>query len=104
MADAPLSAELASALRDQAFEEIERLANITASYARSTGEAAFRGDVATMAMHLRQVRLCCVNMIQTYKDFLEGGRDGPNVARQAGSSGPGRQDQRPGDGVARGQP
>jgi hypothetical protein len=73
MQDDPSSPELSSALRDQAFEEIERLASLTASYARSTGEAAFRGDETAMLVHLKQLRLCCLSMIKTYKDFLQGG-------------------------------
>ena len=71
MADA-LSPELISVLRDEAFIEIERVANLVASYARSTGEAAFRGDDATMLIHMRQLRFCCIAMIQTYKDCFDG--------------------------------
>lgn len=77
MADAP-SPELASALRDQAFVEIERVADLVASYARSAGEAAFRGDETTMAVHIRQLRLCCVSLIKTYKEM--GGTDDQDVA------------------------
>ena len=66
MTDEP-SPELISVLRDQAFGEIERLAGLAASYARSTGEAAFRGDEPTTLVHMKQLRLCCVAMIQTYK-------------------------------------
>jgi len=71
MQDEPSSPELA--LRDQVFEEIERVADLAASYARSAGEAAFRGDETTMLVHLKQLRLCCLSMIKTYKDFLQGG-------------------------------
>jgi hypothetical protein len=77
MADAP-SPELASALRDQAFVEIERVADLVASYARSAGEAAFRGDETTMVIHIRQLRLCCISLIQTYKAMC--GADGQNVS------------------------
>jgi hypothetical protein len=70
MNDEPPSPEMFSVLRDQAFEEIERVAGLAASYSRSLGEAAFRGDRATMDMHLRQLRLCVLSMIKTYKDFL----------------------------------
>lgn len=70
MQDVPSSSsELTSALRDQAFEEIERVADLAASYSRSIGEAAFRGDEATMLVHLKQLRLCCLAMIKTYKDL-----------------------------------
>jgi hypothetical protein len=67
------SPEMISALRDQAFDEIDRVANLAASYARSTGEAAFRGDETTMFVHMKQLRLCCVAMIKTYKENLVGG-------------------------------
>jgi hypothetical protein len=77
--DAPPSPELVSVLRDQAFEEIERVASLVASYARSTGEAAFRGDETTMAVHIKQLRLCCLSLIKTYKENM-GGTDGQNVA------------------------
>ena len=70
MNDEPPSPEMFSVLRDQAFEEIERVAGLAASYSRSLGEAAFRGDRATMDVHLRQLRLCVLSMIKTYKDFL----------------------------------
>jgi hypothetical protein len=68
------SAEAVSAARDQAFEEVERMADLAASYVRSIGEAAFRGDEATMVVHLKQLRLCCLAMIKTYKDCF--GADG----------------------------
>jgi hypothetical protein len=93
--------ELRAVLRDAAFIEIERVANLAASYARSTGEAAFRGDQTTLLVHLRQVRLCCVSMIKTYKDYLEAERDGQGMAAaEAGSSDAHREDQRSGDVVA----
>jgi hypothetical protein len=72
MPDQSPSPELLSVLRDQSFNEIERVAGLIASYARSAGEAAFRGDETTMGLHIRQLRLCCLSMIKTYKDFLEG--------------------------------
>ena len=73
--DAPPSPELLSALRDQGFDEVERVANLAASYSRSIGEAAYRGDEATMIVHLKQLRLCCLSMIKTSKD-LQGGTAG----------------------------
>jgi hypothetical protein len=89
MAGAPLSPELVSALRDQAFEELERLGNRAASYSRSLAEAAYRGDEATVEVHLRQLRLCVLELIQLYKGLSDGEDAGRN-----------RQDRRPGDGVA----
>ena len=70
MPDETPSPELISAQRDQVFEEIGNQADLAASYARSLGEAAYRGDELTAAVHLRQLRDCCVSMFQTYKDFL----------------------------------
>ena len=75
MNDAP-SAEVASVLRDQVFEEVERLSDLAASYSRSIGEAAFRGDEVTMVVHVKQLRLCCLSMIKTYKDLQGGGQGG----------------------------
>jgi hypothetical protein len=72
MNDAP-SAELSAALRDQTFEEIERVSHLLASYSRSTAEAAWRGDETTMRVHLKQLRLCCISLLNTYKSME--GRD-----------------------------
>ena len=69
----PLSPELISALRDQAFEAIIEAATLAESYSRSLAEAAFRGDQVTVEAHLKQLRLCCLSMIGTWKDFLQGG-------------------------------
>jgi hypothetical protein len=99
MPDAPPSPELVSVLRDQAFEEIERVSNLIASYARSTGEAAFRGDETTMFVHMKQLRLCCVSLIRTYKENM-GGTDGQDVAGNARPSHANREDQRSGDVLA----
>lgn len=71
MPDETPSPELISAQRDQVFEEIERQADLAASYARSIGEAAFRGDQVTMIVHLRQLRDCLLAMFATQKDFLQ---------------------------------
>jgi hypothetical protein len=70
--------ELLSVLRDQSFNEIERVANLIASYARSAGEAAYRGEETTMGVHIKQLRLCCLSLIKTYKEM--GGTDGQDVA------------------------
>jgi hypothetical protein len=71
MNDEPLSPEVFSVLRDQAFEEIERVAGLAASYSRSLAEAAFRSDQVTMTVHLRQLRDCTRAMIDLQKDFLQ---------------------------------
>lgn len=69
----PPSPELISALRDQAFEEIGRVSDLAASYSRSLGEAAYRGDQTTVEAHLKQLRSCCLNMIKAYNEFLKDG-------------------------------
>jgi hypothetical protein len=63
--DAP-SAELVAALRDQAFEAILETSDMAASYARSLGEAAYRGDELTMVAHIKQLRLCTTSLIGTF--------------------------------------
>jgi hypothetical protein len=78
MTGAP-SPELRAVLRDQVFEAILETADLAGSYSKSLGEAAYRGDERTVAVHLRQLRECCVSMIKTYKDYL-GPTDGQNVA------------------------
>ena len=94
----PPSPELISVLRDQSFNEIERVANLIASYARSAGEAAYRGEETTMGVHIKQVRLCCLSLIKTYKEM--GGTNGQDMAGNAGPSNPDRADQRSGDELA----
>jgi hypothetical protein len=88
--------ELRAVLRDQALDEIERVASLIASYARSAGEAAFRGDETTMGVHIRQLRLCCLSLIKTYKEMA----DGQGMAAEVGPSDAHRADQRSGDVVA----
>jgi hypothetical protein len=75
MPDETPSPELISAQRDQVFEEIERQADLAASYARSIGEAAFRGDQVTIIVHLRQLRECLLAMFATQKDFLQSSKN-----------------------------
>jgi len=65
-----LSPELIS--RDQAFEEVERVSSLAASYARSAGEAAYRGDQVTVKVSLQQLRLCTIHMIHMFRDFIDG--------------------------------
>ena len=72
MQDKPSSPELILVRRDQAFDAIVETATLAESYSRSIAEAAFRGDQLTVEVHLKQLRLCCMSMIQTYKD-LQGG-------------------------------
>ena len=67
----PPPSELTSALRNQAFAEIVQTATLAVSYSHSLAEAAYRGDQLTVEVHLRQLRLCTLLMIKTFKS-LEG--------------------------------
>jgi hypothetical protein len=92
--------DLNKTLRDMAFEEINRVCFLTESYSRSIAEAAFRGDEATVRMHLDQMRACVVSMIQTYKFSLEGTGNGQGVPAKDRRTVAHREDQRSGDAVA----
>ena len=67
----PMSAPpaLAHALDPLLFEEIEQSADRAASIWRSIAEASFRGDVMTVAVHLRQVRLLTFHVHELVKQF-----------------------------------
>ena len=56
---------VANAVDDIIFAELEELADRAASYWRSIGEAAYRRERITIAVHLRQVRLLTFAMVQT---------------------------------------
>jgi hypothetical protein len=88
--------ELRSVLRDGAFEAVIETASLAESYARSLGEAAYRGDQTTVHSHIWQLRACCLALIGIYKDHL----DGQGMAEADRPSHGDRQDQRSGDGVA----
>jgi hypothetical protein len=92
--------EVKALLRNQGFEALMDNADKAASYCRSIGEAAYRGDSVTVGVHIRQLRAVCLAMIKTYKEDI--GDEGL-AGRQEGPALADRQDQRPGDGVARGQ-
>lgn len=94
MQDAPIN----SVLRDQAFEAIIEVADQAASYARSIGEAGYRGDQLEVAVHLRQLRECCIAMAKTYNEYLAKA-NGQDLAETENER-RGGQDQRPGDAVA----
>lgn len=103
MADvpAPTRAELVEALRSDLFEEVVRVADLSRSLCVSIGEAAYRGDQTTMTVHLRQLRACVLEMIDTQKTLqrAERPRD-QNLAEKGNGAGRG-DDQRAGDGVTR---
>ena len=46
-----------------------RVSDLAASYSRSIGEAAFRRDTVTIVTHLIQLRACCRDMFQLFKDL-----------------------------------
>jgi hypothetical protein len=56
-----------SAARDLAFEAIVEHCSLAESYARSASEAAWRGDLTTLDVHIRQLRLCVITAIKTLK-------------------------------------
>jgi hypothetical protein len=69
-------AEAIAAARDLAFEAIVETASLSESYSRSLAEAAWRGDRATVEVHLRQLRACVLAAIDAFKalDADEAGR------------------------------
>jgi hypothetical protein len=57
--------------RDLVFEAIQEQLDRAGSFALSAREAAFRGNPATLEIHLRQLRLCVLDAISTYKELLQ---------------------------------
>lgn len=94
---------IASVLRDAAFEDISEKAALAESYARSLGEAAYRGSRIATAVHTDELRLVCIAIIKTFNDYLRDKPHGEGVA-EAGSSRPDRAGEQAGDGVGRDQP
>jgi hypothetical protein len=66
------SSDLTTDLRNQAFDEIERVALKASSYSRSISEAAYRGDDHTMVVHMKQLKSCLLTMIKVYKHYFDG--------------------------------
>jgi hypothetical protein len=99
MPDEP-DATIVEVLRREAFEEAGRVAYLAEDYARMLSEAADRRDLMAIAVRLQQLRLCTINMIQTFNHFLREKPHGQDVAAKDGPSQPNREDQRSGDGVA----
>jgi hypothetical protein len=69
------SPEAIGAARDLAFEGLVETGSLAESYSRSLTEAAWRGDRLTVEVTLKQLRLCVVSAIDTFK-LLDGGRVG----------------------------
>jgi hypothetical protein len=59
----------ASAVNDLQLGLIGETVDLAASYARSASEAGGRGDTLTLGVHLRQLRLCVIAAIQTFKEL-----------------------------------
>ena len=90
---------VASVLRDAAFEDIGEKAGLAESYARSLAEAAYRGSRIATGVHTNELRLVCIAMIQTFNDYLVDKPNGQGMAEEARPS-PAGEDQRSRDGVA----
>jgi hypothetical protein len=58
-----------SVARDLSFESIIDAASLAESYARSACEAAWRGDLLTVEVSLRQLRLCVMAAIASFKSI-----------------------------------
>ena len=63
-----------SAARDLVFEGLVEAGSLAESYSRSLTEAAWRGDLSTVEVHLRQLRACVVTSIGIFKQ-LDGGEE-----------------------------
>ena len=89
-------------LRRLILDQIEEVAVVAEDCARFVGDMACRLDVASLAVRLIQLRLCCIAMLKSYDEVVKLMEkvDGQGMAAKDGPSHANRQDQRPGDGVA----
>lgn len=69
LASRSASPEAVAAARDLAFEGLIETGCLAESYARCLSEAAWRGDQATVEVHLRQLRACVVTAIGVFKQL-----------------------------------
>jgi hypothetical protein len=75
-----------SAVNDLQFGLIVETVDLAASYARSASEAGWRGDTLTLGVHLRQLPLCVIAAIQTFKELGgEGRRESGGLVSRAPS-------------------
>jgi hypothetical protein len=100
MGAAAMRDEIASELRREALEEVGRIACLAEDYAQKLFDATDQRDLMALAVRLQQLRLCTINMIQTFNHFLREKPDGQGVAAKDGSSHADCADQRSSDGVA----
>jgi hypothetical protein len=63
------SPDAIAAGRDLVFESLVETGSFAESYGRSLAEAAWRGDRATVEMHIRQLRACVVTAINVFKQL-----------------------------------
>lgn len=82
----------------QAFQTIEETADLMASYARSIGEAAYRGDEIELGVHIRQVIACARSMARVYREII-GGNGADDTGQKAAGAAGGGAAQSSGDGV-----
>jgi hypothetical protein len=76
LADASNPSPRAIAVADDLCREaIIEAAGLAESYARSAAEAAWRGDVATLGVHLRQLRLAVIEALQVFRGLAKAGGD-----------------------------
>jgi hypothetical protein len=68
----PPSPEAVSAGHDLVFESLVEAGALAESFSRSLTEAAWRGDRATVEVHLKQLRACIIAGIGIFKQ-LKGG-------------------------------
>jgi hypothetical protein len=61
------------AANDLCYEFISGTCDLAASYARSAGEASFRGDHRTLGIHLAQLRLTVIEALKSYKEITPAG-------------------------------
>jgi hypothetical protein len=71
---APSAAAL-STCRKLLFDAMREIFDLTASYAVSGAEAAFRGDELTIGVHIKQIRSCLIEVIRLRNDLAaQGGK------------------------------
>ena len=89
-------------LRRLILDQIEEVAVVAEDCARLVGDMACRLDVASLAVRLIQLRLCCIAMLKSYDEVVKLMEkvDGQGMAAKARPSHADREDQRSGDGVA----
>jgi hypothetical protein len=93
--------EVRSALRNQGFERLIDNADTAGSYCRSISEAAYRGDELLLGVHLQQLRGLVIAMLKTFKEDVSANGQDAGTGRPELTAQRHREDQRPGNGVAR---